>query len=322
MDKVIVCIGGAPEFNNAEVAFKEIEVNLKKAGITPDRIYGFGTTKNAGEGGNFYAQKWAEDNGIEFRSGNPKFYREDRSYNPNAVMERNQILSKISAAMIVFIEGNSTGGNGIISEFETQGVPIFKVGNITETIAPTIADSMPVYSKVAKELLKNSVTLDVETTGLSNADDIIELAILDVAKDVVIFHSHIFTETPVNPNAFAVNGITPEMLAGKPTLKEAWKTIEKKLKGKIIVASNSKFDERMVCYGLVKQKADTPNNLWTCLQELYCKYSGQPRKGMNTERIAKQLGIEPGTHSALTDAQAQGQILKAMAEGVVPNLSL
>lgn len=320
---MILAIGGAPEFNDSEQATKEIEVVLKtlKKKIKDIKIvYGFGDTKTAGEGGHFYAQQWAESHGVLYRNGNPK-WREGGVRNYNAVEERNTILSENADAMILFVKGSNTGGNSIITAFENKGIPIFRVEQYVAK--KSLEDSIKVYSKIAEGLVKNSVTLDVETTGLSEiTDDIVEIAVVDSNDETTIYNSFIFTKTPIQEKAFIVNNITPDMLEGQPKLAEAWKEIIGKIDGKVIVASNAQFDEKMVCFGLLKQGEEPPTNLWTCLQELYSKYSGQSRRGLNTARIAQQLGIEPGIHRALSDAQAQAQILKAMAKATIPDLTI
>lgn len=318
---IILVVGGAPEFSDYEQAIKGIDAAVRK--MTDDIskikvVYGIGQTKVSGQGGYFYAQQWAEINNVKFKDGSPKFYNADQSYNKDAVDIRNRVLAEHSTAMILLMRGTSTGGNSIVDAFEEKGIPVHRV----EQEVPRISteQSIAVYSKIAKWLIDNSVTLDVETTGLNEAvDDVVEMAIVNSKSGETIYDSFIFTDTPIGEAAAAVNQITPDMLEGKPTLAEAWKSVSKSLKGKVIVASNSKFDERMVSFGLVRQGVVPPSNLWTCLQELYCKYSQQPRKGLNTARIAEQLGIEPGTHRALTDAVAQTKILQAMADGVIPN---
>lgn len=318
---MILVIGGAPEFSDYEQALKGIDSAVAKVTDSPKNIkvvYGIGETKVSGQGGYFYAQQWAEINKVMFRDGSPKFYNADQTFNKDAVAKRNKILAEHADAMVLLMKGTSTGGNSIVDAFEEKGILVERV--VQEVAKISSEQAIEVYSKVAKNLLANSVTLDVETTGLNEAvDDVVEIAVVDSATGEELYNSFIFTETPIGEGAAAVNQITPEMLDGMPKLAEAWQTISEKIGSKIIVASNSRFDERMVCFGLHRQGVETPSNLWTCLQELYCKYSQQPRKGLNTARIAQQLGIEPGTHRALTDATAQTLILKAMAEGIVPN---
>jgi DNA polymerase III epsilon subunit-like protein len=316
---MILTIGGAPEFSDAELASKEIDATLKQLKKKPKDIkivYGIGETKTAGEGGYFYAQQWADSNGVPFRDGSPKF----REHGKKAVEKRNDILSDNSDAFILFVKGNSTGGNGIIKAFEDKKVPVYRIEQKEPVKDTTI--NRKVYSKIAKGLLESSVTLDVETTGLSRTDDeIVEIAVVNAKTGKKLFNSFVYTTTPINPHAFLANNITPDMIEGSPEFPEVWEKVKEVIGDKIIVASNSIFDEEMVCFGLAKRGLDTPSNLWTCLQKLYCKYTGQKASKIKTEKMARQLGIEPGTHRALTDAQAQAKILKAMAKGVVPDLT-
>jgi DNA polymerase III epsilon subunit family exonuclease len=317
---MIITIGGAPEFNDSELALKEIDVTLKQLKKKPKDIkiiYGIGETKNAGEGGYFFAQKWANDNGVTFRDGTPKF----REHGKFAVEKRNRILAENSDAFILLTKGTSTGGNGIISKFEECGVPIYKIAQ--KEVIKNAEEARKIFGGQAKLLLETSVTLDVETTGLSETDDdIVEIAVVDAKNGKTLYNSFVFTETPVNEHAFAVNGITLDMISASPSFKNVWKDIKAIIENKIVVASNSDFDEKMVCYGALKNGLTPPQNTWVCLQRLYCKYAGIKATKIKTEKMARQLGIEPGTHRALVDAQAQAKILKAMAKGIEPNLEI
>ncbi len=115
------------------------------------------------------------------------------------------------------------------------------------------------------------------------------------------------------------------MLEGKPRLDVAYKKFAPKLKDKIIIASNSDFDEKMMNAGLLKLDIIPPSNMWLCLQKLYRNYSLQPKslvKSLNTGRIANQMRIPIGTHRAVSDAVAQNLILQAMADCVVPDYTV
>ncbi len=71
---------------------------------------------------------------------------------------------------------------------------------------------------------KELVIFDVETTGLSpkDGDRIIEIAALKLRrlKPVDRFHTLINPEREISREAFEINGISQEMLEGKPTARE------------------------------------------------------------------------------------------------------
>lgn len=315
---MIITVGGAPEFSDAEEALKGIDAILKREKIKKKDIkivYGIGDSRKVNEGGYFYAQQWASNNDIDFKDGSPKWDKHGK----NAVEKRNEILAENSDCMVLFVKGTSTGGNSIIETFESYNVPIHRIEQTVPQKDPVHARL--IYGGIAAQLLENSVTLDVETTGLSEVtDEVVEIAVVDSKTGKILYDSLIYTSKEISPFAFAVNNITPDMLEGKPTLAQAWKEAKKKIGNKTIVASYSQFDEKMVCFGLTKQGVTPPTNLWTCLLELYRKYSCQKGKGLSTGKVAEQLGIDAGTHRALTDAQAQREILRAMAEQVIPNV--
>ncbi len=92
--------------------------------------------------------------------------------------------------------------------------------------------------------------LDIETTGLiPNHDEIIELAIqvVQMSEDnpykVIRTYNHLFkSNTSLKININNLTGITDEMLANKPFIKEELLNISKTLEGCILVAHNAPFD--------------------------------------------------------------------------------
>jgi DNA polymerase III subunit epsilon len=87
------------------------------------------------------------------------------------------------------------------------------------------------------------VFLDTETTGLSAAagDRIVEVAMVDR-------HGQTLLDTLVNPErsiplaALQVHGITNEMVANAPTLKELWPELQGILLDNHVVIYNASFD--------------------------------------------------------------------------------
>lgn len=98
------------------------------------------------------------------------------------------------------------------------------------------------------EDLKNKefVVFDVETTGLSpqTGDRIVELAALKVKnfKTIDEFHSLIDPGRQISFGAFEVNGITDEMLAGKPKSREILPLFLRFLGKAVLVGHNVAFD--------------------------------------------------------------------------------
>ncbi len=90
------------------------------------------------------------------------------------------------------------------------------------------------------------VVFDVETTGLSpaNGDRMIEIAAIKIRdfKPATKFYSLIDPERPISSGAFAVNGISREMLVGAPAAQEVLPHFLEYVKGAVILGYNAKFD--------------------------------------------------------------------------------
>lgn len=88
------------------------------------------------------------------------------------------------------------------------------------------------------------VTLDCETTGLdANRDELLEIAIVDHTGAALV--NSLIKPSPANPiwpEAEAIHGITPEMVANAPALSEISTQIEAAVNGKDVIIYNSGFD--------------------------------------------------------------------------------
>lgn len=104
------------------------------------------------------------------------------------------------------------------------------------------AAGLPVAGNI---ITAESIVLDVETTGLSSErDELLQISILDAADGSVLFNSYIKPVVAKEwPEAMAVNGITPEMVANAPEMMDLIPTINHIIKNaKKIIAYNLSFD--------------------------------------------------------------------------------
>lgn len=87
---------------------------------------------------------------------------------------------------------------------------------------------------------------DVETTGLAlnQGDRICEVAVLKVCngEKLASFQSLVNSDRMISPEAYAVNGITAEMLNNKPRFQQIGDDLLKILAGTVIVCHNASFD--------------------------------------------------------------------------------
>ena len=91
-------------------------------------------------------------------------------------------------------------------------------------------------------MTNDTVFVDTETTGLCSSDEIVEIAIVNAAGDILL-NSLV---KPVNhktwPEAQAIHGISPDMVKDAPTYAELASQIADCFRNKEVVIYNAEFD--------------------------------------------------------------------------------
>jgi DNA polymerase-3 subunit epsilon len=89
------------------------------------------------------------------------------------------------------------------------------------------------------------VAFDLETTGLSpQLDRIVEIGAVKFidGREVSRFNELVDPEMAMPAGAVAVNGITDEMLVGKPLIRKVLPEFLEYIRGAVLVAHNASFD--------------------------------------------------------------------------------
>ena len=156
------------------------------------------------------------------------------------------------------------------------------------------------------------VVIDVETTGLSvdSGDRVCEIGAVKLRGGAVIetFGSLIDPQRPISGGAYAVNGISPQMLLDAPIFSNIAEKLWAIMEGAIIVAYNAPFDLsfivnefKLIAYPPVK------NIVVDALV-----IARQLLPGLQTYKqgnVASVAGISfPVMHRALEDAMATAQL--------------
>ena len=103
-----------------------------------------------------------------------------------------------------------------------------------------------------KQIIDNYCVLDTETTGLSAYyDEVIEIGILRVRDNVIVeqYSQLIQPEYEINSFITALTGITNEMVAGMPSIKEVKNDVLSFLGDDISLGHNTSFDIRFLSEG-------------------------------------------------------------------------
>lgn len=162
-----------------------------------------------------------------------------------------------------------------------------------------------------------AVTGDTETTGFGKKDRVIDYAFVDAETSVLLMQTLVSTDAPINPKAQEIHGITRQMLIGKPDMGKSFPSAFNIIGERPVLFWNASFDIRLINQSLEDFGLVWKPNYW-CLMEAFKIYGGFD-KSPKLENACKMMGVEPGTHRAITDARAAAGVFQAMAEGKIPN---
>lgn len=155
--------------------------------------------------------------------------------------------------------------------------------------------------------------VDVETTGLSTdrGDRVCEIGMVRIRGGAVMetFGSLVDPTVPVSAGAYAVNGISPAMLAGAPLFADVLPRVEAMLSSSVLVAYNAPFDVGFLNNEfLLAGRPSLRNRVVDALALARQLIPGRPRYPQAS--VAALLGISyPVKHRALEDAMVTGKIL-------------
>lgn len=177
--------------------------------------------------------------------------------------------------------------------------------------SPAMDLQMLVKTPVQDAHLRTAAFVDVETTGLSRNDEIIELAVVlfrfEPATGRIIDYVEKYSglrepRCPIHPEAAKVHHIKPKMLKGK-TLDDD-KVLDMFSRAEFIIAHNAGFDRRYVCdlYPVLARK------VWACsLYDIDWRGHGFAKRSL--AYLTKFHRIPGGKHRALNDAESAVSLL-------------
>jgi len=172
------------------------------------------------------------------------------------------------------------------------------------------------------------IAFDLETTGiLPGVDRIVEIGAVRFfnGKVEAVYSTLVDPQIPIPEGASRVNGITDDMVTGKPTIDRLLESFADFCKEDILVAHNAAFDAQFLTADIKKHESPAPKGLILDTYSMAKKvYPGLPNYKLGT--LVQHLGI-PSTqfHRAEEDASYCGQLFIKMIEkispsGIIPNV--
>jgi DNA polymerase-3 subunit epsilon len=167
------------------------------------------------------------------------------------------------------------------------------------------------------------IAFDLETTGtLPGVDQIVEIGAVMFNEQGVpetIFATLINPGIPMPEAASRVNGITDDMLVGKPTVDEVLDAFSEYCADNVMVAHNAAFDSQFLIADIKKFETTSPRGIILDTLPLARKvYPGLANYKLGT--LVQHLGITTTNfHRAEEDASYCGQLFHKMFTRLSPN---
>lgn len=223
---------------------------------------------------------------------------------------------------------------------EIASVPVVVSDTPAEKLPLAIADEVKystITTRTALAGLGNFVVIDVETTGLRPAqNEVVDVAAIRFRdfEPVEKFESLCFPKRGISEEAAGINGITSEMVEGKPTFQQIAASLQDFIGADNLVGHNLPFDLGFIVkYGVDvsarKRKYYDTLDLArkTLKKDTYRKrydreldyYEDVPVSGdvrdHKLETLCRYYGIlNPESHRAFGDALAAGKLFQKLVE--------
>lgn len=154
------------------------------------------------------------------------------------------------------------------------------------------------------------IAFDVETPNyLNDRMSAIGITVIDSGVIVDDFYSLVNPEEQFNYFNVQLTGITPEMVADKPTFSELWTELEPLMSTGILIAHNAPFDMRVLAQCLDAYGIDWQpfaKYACTCTMGRAC-YPELSNHKLNT--LCTYLDLNLDHHNAGSDSRACGELL-------------
>ncbi len=175
-----------------------------------------------------------------------------------------------------------------------------------------------------------SVTLDIETTGLSflEGHKIVEIGCVELLNNFPsgkTWQRYINPERPMPEEAFKIHGLSEEFLSNKPVFSLIIDDFLNFIKDSDLIIHNSKFDLPFINYELEinNSKALDPkkNNI---IDTLNLARKMHPGQSVSLDALSRRykINIERENHGALLDAEILAEVYLEMNGGRQQNINL
>ena len=167
------------------------------------------------------------------------------------------------------------------------------------------------------------IYLDTETTGFGPRAEIVDIAVVSAAGEVVL-ESLVQPTRSIPADVTAIHGITDSDVKDAPAWCDLYQDLLRVLADRRVVVYNVRFDQQMVNQACDRYALAAPPAEWECAMRKYAGFYGNWDPGkrwyrfQKLERAVLAFGAEPGGHRAAADAFACRAVVLGMAATAPP----
>lgn len=168
----------------------------------------------------------------------------------------------------------------------------------------------------ARQILaqKLAVILDTETTGLNGQAEIVQIAVINIAGEILL-NSLVKPILPIPPEVTAIHGITNAQVKDAPNWPQVYPQLQMAVNGRTLIIYNASFDQRLIYQTSKRHNLSIAAPYFNparvdCAMLIYSEYVGEWN---NYYQSYKWQRLEGGDHSALGDCRATLALIKRMA---------
>lgn len=154
--------------------------------------------------------------------------------------------------------------------------------------------------------------IDTETTGGAKTDQVIDLAVVSCKTGQILIDTLYKPTVALNEFARKVHGLTDADLRDAPEFADQAESLRALLQGKLLLAWNAAFDQRLMEQTFRAFNKPIPDVRWACAMTIYQRVKGL-KKPPSLTNACTETGVKPGSHRALTDAVAAARVFWKLA---------
>jgi DNA polymerase-3 subunit epsilon len=223
---------------------------------------------------------------------------------------------------------------GAVSESEIPGEKLYSIGDEIRNLSlppqkvalhrnPKDRNEVIIWARNLMER-KDWLILDTETTGLGPSDEIIQIGIIDPFGNVVFNSLLNPVKRRMSQEAKAKHGIELSSLRNAPTFVDIYPKLRELLHGKLVVAYNIQYENRILTQTCAKHASDDSTLgrirlTIQCAMTAYSAFIGEWNPKYQDYKWQKLPGT---THDAIEDCLATLKVIKEMANAelsVIPD---